>query len=52
MFAVGYYVVKLGNNSDVKCDVIVEELGKPNSSAVSPYVRSENSKILHDKPSF
>lgn len=52
MFAIGYYVAKLGDNSDVKCDVIVEELGKPNSSAISAYVRSENSKIIRDNPSF
>ncbi|MBQ6296912.1 MAG: hypothetical protein IJK81_04370 [Selenomonadaceae bacterium] len=46
MFAVGYHVAKLGEKSDLKCGIIVDELGNPNSSAVSDYVRGENGKII------
>ena len=51
-FAIGYYVAKLGGNSDEKLGVIVDALGDPNSFALSDYVRSENNKILRDNLRF
>ena len=51
-FVLGCHVARLGGNSDEKLGVIVDVLGEPDSFALSPYVRSENSKIVRDKPSF
>ncbi len=51
-FALGCHIAKLGNNSDEKLGVIVDALGEPNNFVISEYVRSENSKILREKPSF
>ena len=52
LFAIGYYIARLGGSSNEKLSVIVDALGKPDSFARSEYVRSENNKIIRDNPSF
>ena len=51
-FAVGYHVARRGDNLNAKLGVIVDALGAPDSPILSNYVRSENNKILCNKPEF
>ena len=52
-FAIAFHVAHIdGSLSDNKIDTIVEMVGPPDSSLLSPYTRSENSKNLEAPLSF
>ena len=51
-FAICYHVTRRSDNLNIKIGVIVDALGAPDSPILLDYVRSENNKILCNKPEF